>query len=121
MIGLTSELFLLAEKIKTLRENNGITQSELAKKLGLSRSGVNAWEMGISTPSTHYIVELAKFFNVSTDYLLNVQAKSDGNPIENKLLQTFRQMTVEQQNIYLEQGMAFVKSNENAKKKVKSS
>lgn len=55
-----------------LREQNGYTQSYLAKKLHITRSSVNAWEMGISVPSTQYIVELSQFFKVSTDYLLGV-------------------------------------------------
>ena len=60
---------MLAERIKHLREQRPMTQVDLAKYLGVTRSGVSAWEMGISVPSTQYIVELAKFFNVSTDYL----------------------------------------------------
>ena len=66
------ELFTLADKIKKLREQAGWTQSELAKKLGLTRSSVNGWEMGLSVPSTQYIVELAKLFSVSTDYLFGM-------------------------------------------------
>jgi len=66
------ELFLVAERIKTLREHCGLTQSGLAKKLGLTRSSINSWEMGLSIPSTQYIVELAKLFGVSTDYLLGM-------------------------------------------------
>ncbi len=73
---MSKELFLLADKIRLLRENNGMTQSALAKKLGLSRSGVNAWEMGLSIPSTQYVVELAKLFNVSADYLLGIDNTS---------------------------------------------
>lgn len=61
---------MIAEKIKMLREKNGISQSILAKKLGITRSSVNAWEMGISVPSTQYVIELASLFHVSTDYLL---------------------------------------------------
>ena len=64
------ELFSLVDRIKTLRESAGLTQAEVARQLGMSRSGVNAWEMGLYVPSTQYIVELAKYFNVSTDYLL---------------------------------------------------
>ena len=64
---------MVADRIKRLREQYGITQSELAKQLGITRSSVNAWEMGISTPSTQYIVELASLFDVSTDFLLGVE------------------------------------------------
>lgn len=64
---------MIANRIKTLRENNNITQLELAKKLGITRSSVNAWEMGISVPSTQYIIELAGFFKVSTDLLLGIR------------------------------------------------
>ena len=63
---------MVADRIKALREENGFTQSDLAKQLGITRSSVNAWELGISVPSTQYIVELAKIFKVSTDYLLCV-------------------------------------------------
>lgn len=65
---------MIAERIKQLRKLHGFAQSELAKKLGITRSSVNAWEMGISVPSTQYIVELANIFKVSTDYLLGVTA-----------------------------------------------
>lgn len=61
---------MVADRIKMLREQKGMTQAELAKRLGITRSSVNAWEMGISVPSTQYIVELANLFTVSADYLL---------------------------------------------------
>ena len=64
---------MVADRIKFLREQKKITQTDLAKQLGITRSSVNAWEMGISVPSTQYIVELAHLFKVSTDYLLCVE------------------------------------------------
>lgn len=63
---------MIADKIKKLREKAELTQAELARQLGVTRSGVNAWEMGITIPSTMYIVELAMLFGVSTDYLLDM-------------------------------------------------
>lgn len=66
------ELFTIGERIKSLRENAGMTQAQLAKTFKLSRSAVNYWEMGLSVPSTQYIIELAKLFSVSTDYLLGM-------------------------------------------------
>ena len=63
---------MIGSRIKDLREQNGFTQTSLAKKLGLSRSAINAWEMGVSVPSTQYLMELARLFKVSADYLLGI-------------------------------------------------
>ncbi len=63
---------MIADRIKNLREDCKLTQSELAKKLNITRSSVNAWEMGVSVPSTTYLIELAQLFHVSTDYLLGL-------------------------------------------------
>ena len=70
---------MVADRIKDLREENRMTQSDLARKLSITRASVNAWEMGISVPSTQYIVELAGIFNVSTDYLLGVAPSASIN------------------------------------------
>jgi transcriptional regulator with XRE-family HTH domain len=67
---------MVSDRIKFLREQKNYTQTDLAKKLGITRSSVNAWELGISVPSTQYIVELSNIFSVSTDYLLGVQKTS---------------------------------------------
>ena len=66
---------MIYDMIKTLREEAGYSQAQLAKKLDVTRSSVNAWEMGLSTPTTHYVVELAKLFHISTDYLLGLENK----------------------------------------------
>lgn len=66
---------MIYDRIKEIREKNGMTQAELAKKLGLTRSGVNAWEMGVSIPSAQYLIGLANLFKVSTDYLLGLERK----------------------------------------------
>ena len=67
---------MISYRIRHLREQHNITQAELAKKLGITRSSVNAWEMGISVPSTQYLVELANIFKVSTDYLLGLESSA---------------------------------------------
>lgn len=63
-------IILTADRIKELREAKSHTQTELAKKLSVTRSSVNAWEMGISIPSVDKIIDLANFFHVTTDYIL---------------------------------------------------
>ena len=70
---------MIAEKIKMLREQNDLTQTQLAKALGISRSAVNAYEQSISTPSTQYIAEMAHLFKVSTDYLLGLDSTATIN------------------------------------------
>ncbi|MBR4863074.1 MAG: helix-turn-helix transcriptional regulator [Oscillospiraceae bacterium] len=70
---------MTAEKIKKLREARGWTQAELARRLGVTRNGVNSWEQGLSMPSPACLVELAKVFSVSTDYLLGVESLDSVN------------------------------------------
>lgn len=66
---------MISETIRYLRETAGFSQSQLAKKLDVTRSSVNAWEMGLSTPTIQYVVALSKLFHVSTDYLLGTETK----------------------------------------------
>ena len=70
---------MTADKIKALREKKGWTQAELARRLGITRNGVNSWEQGLSIPSPSCLVDLANVFSVSTDYLLGVDAKATIN------------------------------------------
>ena len=63
---------MICDTIKSLREESGITQTSLAKKIGVTRSAVNAWEMGLSIPTAQYIVELSQMFHVSSDYILGL-------------------------------------------------
>lgn len=53
-----------------------MTQAELARRLGITRSSVNGWEMGLALPSTALLVELARTFHVSTDYLLGPESEA---------------------------------------------
>ena len=63
----------IADKIRYLRDKVGMTQSDLAKRLGISRSAVNSWEMSLSTPSLANIMEMKEIFHVSVDYLLSLE------------------------------------------------
>lgn len=66
---------MLSEKIQELRGKMQISQAELARRLGTTRSSVYAWEMGLSVPTTQFVVEMAKIFSVSTDYLLGMESE----------------------------------------------
>lgn len=58
------------EKLYSLRKSNGLSQDELAEKLGVSRQAISRWEMGTAEPSAQNLIELSKLFGVSIDELL---------------------------------------------------
>ena len=61
---------ILADKIIDLRKKEGLSQEELAEKLGVSRQSVSKWEMAQSTPDLNRILKMSEIFGVTTDYLL---------------------------------------------------
>lgn len=58
------------DTIKTCRQSRKISQQTLADALGVARSTVAMWETGASEPDRDMILQLASYFDVSTDYLL---------------------------------------------------
>lgn len=56
--------------LKELRLEKAISQAKLAEILGLTQDSISLWEKGKSLPATPYLIKLADFFGVSTDYLL---------------------------------------------------
>lgn len=65
---------ILADKIIEQRKKLGLSQEELAEKLGVSRQAVSKWEGAQSTPDLGRIIELGRLFGVTTDYLLKDDA-----------------------------------------------
>ena len=65
-------IILIGDVIRSLREQAGYSQAGLAKKLGVTRSSVNAWDSGLSAPTAVYIIELSKLFHVSSDFILGL-------------------------------------------------
>ena len=56
-------------RLKELREKAGLSQAEFAKKLSVSQSAVGMWETGKRLPEHDTLLRIARFFQVSTDYL----------------------------------------------------
>ena len=73
---------LISERIKSARENIGITKAEAARRLNLSKIGYCRYEYGERTPSTQTLEVIAQCFNTSVDYLIGI---SD-NPEPQKLI-----------------------------------
>ena len=60
-------------RLKELRLEKSLTQSQLAKEIGASKQNISDWETGKSETNFETLVKIAKFFKVSTDYLLGLE------------------------------------------------
>ena len=66
-------------RIATERKRLDLTQEELAEKLNISQKSISKYETGARKPSFETLTEMAKLFNVSTDYLLGISDSRTGN------------------------------------------
>lgn len=65
----------MGAKLKALRNENGFTQTQVAKRLGVAVSAVSSYESGVRYPSYPVLIKLSRMYHVSTDYLLGLKAK----------------------------------------------
>ena len=77
---------MFGDKLKKLRETHGLSQQQLAEKLGMSPSGIEMWEQNRRQPDNETLKKIAQLFDVSTDYLLGNDVKS--NDKNKELLET---------------------------------
>lgn len=64
---------IFAERLKELRNEKGLSQRALAAQSGISHSAIHHWEDESRVPNAEAIVVLARFFSVSSDYLLGLE------------------------------------------------
>ena len=57
-------------RIRELREDNDLNQTQVAKMLGMSQTGYSKYETGENDVPTNILIKLARFYNTSIDYLL---------------------------------------------------
>lgn len=60
----------MADRIQYLRKAKGISQEELADKVGVSRQAVSKWESEQSMPDLDKVITMSEYFDVTTDYIL---------------------------------------------------
>ena len=63
---------IIAKRIKEIRTENRLTQTEFAKILFVSQDNVSLWETGKSVPTVWHVILIAKHFKVSSDYILGL-------------------------------------------------
>lgn len=96
---------IFADKLIELRKKSGMSQEELAEKLGVSRQSVSKWEGAQSTPDLNRILEISKIFDVSTDYLLKDEIEA-GKEISEKSISDeteppLRRVSMEEANNFI--------------------
>ena len=89
-------------RLKELREERNLTQNDVATAICTTRTNIGRWEKGENEPSAYFVVRLADFFEVSTDYLLGREDDFGNVSIQNvapilsaeeqHLLDTFRKL-----------------------------
>lgn len=70
---------MFAALIKSLRTEKGLSQTQLAKEIGVSAGNIGDWEIGRSKPGYVALAALSRFFEVSADYLLELTPEKTGN------------------------------------------
>lgn len=66
-----------ADKVLNLRKRAGLSQEELAERLGVSRQAISRWEMGLAMPDASNLLQISGLFRVTVDYLINDAYESD--------------------------------------------
>ena len=86
----------LYEKLYELRRASGMSQEELAEKLGVSRQAVSKWESGATQPELSKLIELSKLYSVSVDELLSLEhAKPEQDAAESPVQSNAEKAPVE--------------------------
>ena len=97
--------------LRELLEDHELSQKQFAQALNISAGAVGNYVRSNREPDFDTLKEIAGFFHVSIDLLLDYHGESDSDYRDEKLLQIFHALTEEQRDLYLEQGRVFVRSN----------
>jgi transcriptional regulator with XRE-family HTH domain len=85
------------DRLKAIRERKGLTQEELAARIGVGTQQIWRWESGSTTPASNFVADLARELSVSSDYLLGISddptpsiGEDDLTDIEHKVISAMR-------------------------------
>lgn len=100
-----------SERLKKLRKDAGLTQVDVAEKLGISQPAYASWERGIKKPTQDNLVKIAKLFNASIDTLVS-NDKTDGidlSEVELLFRTTSDNMSNEEKEVFKQELLQFMK------------
>ncbi len=88
---------MLGDKIKKLREEDGLSQEELARKIKVHKNSIYNWENNNSIPAYEKLKEIADYFTVSIDYLL--EEENENNDDKEKLTKALKEYGLDKENL----------------------
>lgn len=110
----------IGQNIRKLREARGMSQTDLAKVIGKTRSAVSQYENDANVPRMGVIEDIANYFHVSKSEILGEPAKTNLTPLEQELVDVMRSVTPEGQRqlMVFARGIAATYSKNNQVAKV---
>ena len=105
-----------SNNLRTLIEERNMTQKELALQLNIAPSTLGCYVQNKREPDFATLKAIARYFKVSTDYLLDLTLHQSQSQYEKDLLRIFRSLSEDQQYICLEQCKVFLLMNDKGKK-----
>lgn len=105
-----------SERLKNLRKKVGLTQVDIAGKLGISQQAYASWERGVKKPTQDNLVKIAQTLNVSVDYLVgNSEGKTDElDNIELLFRMNSKGLTEEEKEIFKKELLQFMEERKKA-------
>ena len=103
------------KNLRTLIEERDMTQKELAAQVNIAPSTMGSYVQNTREPDFATLRSIARFFDVSIDYLLDNQTGQTDTQKEGELLRIFRSLSQTEQDICLEQCRVFVRLNHKTK------
>ena len=110
-----------SERLKKLRKDAGLTQVDVANKLGISQPAYASWERGVKKPTQDNSVKIAQVLNVSVDYLVgNSEEKTDElDNIELLFRMNSKGLTEKEKEIFKKELIEFMEKRKKAFEKNK--
>lgn len=108
----------MGERIKELRKKNGMTQTDLAKELGVTKGTISTWETGSRSPSFDVLDQLCGMFHASMDYLMGRTDVNSYNEITDPDAEQLGKWTVKQD--LTEYALKYARLDEYGKQAVES-
>ena len=101
--------------LRDLIELNNLTQKQLGKDLNIAPSTIGNYVRNIREPDHSTLIEIAKYFDASTDYLLGYSPKDNLNHEEESLINVYRKLSKDYRKILYKEGLVMLEIQTNKK------